>query len=300
MLFALQSSQIFLGIILILGILTASTDLWQKKIYNIHLIIGTGLGLIGAWHALLIDPKIIVPHLANGCLAFLIGWLLYHLKIWRGGDAKLFGLYAFLMPPPGQGAIPFSSVFFLFACSFIIATIIIMPIFIKDIILNYGSIAKNIWARRDAIFQGATTSIFFSWIIFPIYYIAEVTSPIIILTISYFMFIWGYHYDGKEVQKHYMINFLKKKYIELSSGILFGFLIRLWLAPNSLSWAILIHSILKIGIFTTVSVCIYTALEHLKEYRERVPFAPLLFVGCVLSYTSFLTWVMRLINPIHQ
>jgi hypothetical protein len=296
MLFLSQPSHLFGCIILIIGILTTSTDLWQKKIYNIHLILGAGLGLMAVCYTLLIDPKIIISHLTNGGLAFLIGWLLYHFKLWRGGDAKLFFLYAFLMPLAGPGTALFSSALRLFACSFIIAMIIIMPFFIRDIISNHTMITYNIWLRREAIFQGVMATVFYSWIVFPVFYIAKITNPVIILTVSYLIFLWGYDASESEAKEHYIINFLKKKYIEMCIAIPFGFLIRLWLVPDSLAWPVLVRSILTIGISTLLSACIHTALKHLKDYRDRVPFAPLLFIGCILSYTPFLTRIMYLIN----
>ncbi len=290
-----QPSCLFIFIALTIGLLTTVTDIYQRKIYNQHLCLGLGIGLVVTFYTLLINPKIMVAHLTNGSLAFIIGSLLYHCHLWRGGDAKLFALYAFLMPSLGHEIPLFSVAIQLFTCTFIIAMIIIIPIFIKDIILNYGAITNNILARRSAIFQGVVTAIFFSWIIFPIYYIAKITNPVIIVTISYCMFIWGYD-KYAENKENYMINFLKKKYIDLCIGIPLGFFIRLWLAPDSLSWPVLIRSILAIGISVTISICIHTAINHLKGYRDRVPFAPLLFLGCVLSYTPFLTWIAQLMR----
>jgi prepilin signal peptidase PulO-like enzyme (type II secretory pathway) len=71
---------------------------------------------------------------------------------------------------------------------------------------------------------------------------------------------------------------------------------RLWLSPHALSWPVLPLSILQIGLFAALSACIYATLDLLKEYHDRIPFAPLLFTGCVLSYTPFLTGLMNMVT----
>jgi len=269
-----------------IGILTTSTDLWQKKIYNIHLILGAGLGLIAVWYTLLISPKIIISHLADGGLAFFIGWLLYHFKLWRGGDAKLFVLYAFLMPPLEHGTSLFSGAIRLFACSFIAGMIILIPLFIKDIASNYNTVINKLLSPKK-LFTAIEITILFSWIIFPDYYLARIIHiPSISLVITYLIF-----YIARRFLKKIEVN-----YIIIGSGITFGFLMRLWLSPHSLSWPALPYSIFKIGLFSALSACIYAALDLLKEYHDRIPFAPLLFTGCVLSYTPFLTWIMHLVS----
>ncbi len=287
--FLFQPSYIFLYIILTVGLLTASTDFWQKKIYNIHLILGAGLGLIAAWYTLLITPKIIISHLADGGLALLIGWLLYHFNLWRGGDAKLFVLYAFLMPPLEHGTSLFSGTIRLFACSFIAGVIILMPLFIKDIASNYNTVIDKLLSpqKRKTLFAAIRITIFFSWILFPVYHFALIVHiPAIYLAITYLVFY---------LSQRFLIK-IRANYIIIGSGITFGFLMRLWLNPHSLYWPVLPYSILKIGLFSALSACIYATLDLFKEHHDRVPFAPLLFTGCVLSYTPFLTWIMRLVQ----
>jgi Flp pilus assembly protein protease CpaA len=291
----LNPNIIFFSIILIIGVLTTFTDLKNKKIYNQHLAIGAILGLIAAAYAAVFRHEHILFHIINGLVAFLIGSLLHRFTLWKGGDAKLFTLYAFLMPTPVYSHILFPSVINLFACSFIAGTIILIPAFIKDIIINHEIIAKDLFlpAKRQALFKAIVAVVLYSWILFPFYCLARNTNPIIILTISYFIFSWLYKIR-EEVKKYYIIKFFKKNFVGISLFIVFGFLMRLWLFPNSLSYPALTRFLIIITLSAAISTCIHTTFDHFKNYQERVPFAPLLFMGCVLSYTPFLTWLMHL------
>ena len=174
--------MLFLVLILGIGILTTFTDLQNKKIYNQHLVIGAVAGLIvtaySAWR-----HEHVVFHIINGLVAFLIGFLLHRSALWRGGDAKLFALYAFLMPTPVYTHLLFPCVVSLFACSFIVGCALLMPIFIKDIIVNHKTIADGLFlpSERQALFKAIARIIFSSWILFPFYYLARITNPVIIL-----------------------------------------------------------------------------------------------------------------------
>jgi len=354
--------MLFLILILSIGALTTFSDLKSKKIHNWHLSLGALLGLAAIIYTAVWTHENVLFHFINGLIAFVAGTYFYRSGVWRGGDAKLFMLYAFLMPALEHDRILISGAINLFACSFIIAMIIIMPIFIKDIISNYKPIATRLWINRNSMFQGCVASILFSWIMFPVYYLVRIKSPAIILTISYLIFIVGYKSakkdetvakvkfleagsNGREIlnklinkdilddfsptevrlnrntdlkedavreiakgdfdkiwaifqqtqegRKHFIINFLKKKSLGLCVGIPFGFLMRFWLSPYSLSWPTLPYSICYIGLFSILSAGLHIAFGCLKKYHDRVAFAPLLLTGCVLSYTPFLTWVMH-------
>ena len=286
-----RSNIIFFSIILLTGALTVSTDLMKKKIYNNHLVIGAVLCLAGIIYASVWERENILFHIVNGLIALVIGLCLYRFDLWRGGDAKLFTLYAFLMPPLQREHTLLSGSVNLFACSFITGAIILTPIFIKDIILNYNVMVNHLLPakKRKDLFNSIRITIFFSWIIFPVYYFARVMHlPLISLVVTYLIFYLAYHYLRKIIWPFYIVF--------LSSGVIFGLLMRLWLAPESLSWGALAYSVVKIGLFSTFSAGLYTALNLLKEYHDRVPFAPLLFIGCVLSYTSFLARPIQLVT----
>jgi Flp pilus assembly protein protease CpaA len=287
---------IFFSIILITGLLTSFTDLKSKKIYNQHLIIGAVLGLIATAYTAIFYHENVLFHIINGLVAFLIGFLLHRFSLWRGGDAKLFALYAFLMPPPTNNHLFFPGVISLFACSFIIGMLILFPVFIKDIIINHKAIQKDLFLpiKRQALFKAVAKMIGFSWVLLPLYHLARITNPVIILTTTYLFFSLGYD-TNKDLKKNYVSEFFRKDLISLSIVFSIGILVRLWAYPNSLSFLGLLKFIVIITLSAMISTCIHTTFDHFKNYHDRVPFAPLLLSGCVLSYTSFLTEIIHLV-----
>lgn len=291
----------FFSIILLVGILTTYTDLINRKIKNDHLLLGAVLGTAAIIYTAMFEHADVLFHAINGFAAFLLGFILYRTNIWRGGDAKLFTLYAFLMPLPNYNLQPFPSVFSLFVCSFLGGSIILLPAFLKDLITNHKLITQELFlpTKRQALFLGIGGMIFFSWALFPLYYFSRVTNPVVILTILYLIFNWAYN-EKKEVKKHYIADFFIKNLVLVSSGILFGFIMRLWLSPNSLSLEVLARYFVQITLFSVVSTCIHTILNHFKKYQERVPFAPLIFMGCLLSYSPFLHSAISMVHRINN
>lgn len=295
--------MLFLSIIVAIGVLTTFTDLKNKKIYNRHLVIGTVIGVIAIVYTAVFRHESVLFQITNGLVAFPIGLLMHRAALWKGGDAKLFTLYAFLMPPPAAfNHIPFPSAISLFACSFIAGMLILFPVFIKDMIINHNAIINDLFlpTKLQALFHGIGRAIFYSWALFPLYYLLKlvkipflpycfekITSPVIVLTIMFLIFSGGYKIK-KEAEKHFLIKFFKKNSIELAIGIIFGFLMRLWLAPDSLSYPALKRYFVIITLSSAISTCIHIIYNHFKNYQERFPFAPLLFIGCILSYSSFL------------
>lgn len=281
-----HTTLIFQSLILITGGLTIFTDLTKKKIYNQHLVLGAVLGIIAIAYTSFFKHEPVLFHIVNGLVAFLIGFFLHRFALWKGGDAKLFALYALLMPALEPGHILLSSVVNLFACSFIVGSAILTPIFIKDIITN-----KLLSPQRlQDMVRAIAATLLFSWVLFPVYYFTKTTlNPIISLTVTYLIFNLAHRIVSN-------IRSMKRNYTIEILGLIFGFLIRFWLAPNYLSGQALTYFILRTGLWSTVSAFIYTTLDHLEESRDRVPFAPLLFTGCVLCYTPFLTWIMHLVH----
>lgn len=280
-------------IILIIGLLTTFTDLKSKKIYNQHLIIGAVLSIVAAAYTAILHNENTYFHIINGLTAFIIGFLMYRSALWRGGDAKLFTLYAFLMPPPVLSHIPFPSTISLFACSFVAGMLILFPIFIKDIIINHNEIITGLFSQtnRQALFKSIMCTLVYSWAIFPLQYFLKITSPVFFLTIMFLLFSWDYKIK-KVAANDFIRKYFKKRFYEFSICIIFGLLMRLWLAPDSLTYSNLIRYIIMIILSITISTMIHSTLNHFKNYQDaRVPFAPLLFTGCILSYTPFLAWL---------
>lgn len=286
-----HSTIILLALIFMTGALTIYTDLTKKKIYNHHLAVLAFLGLaVLAWLAVL-GKEDILPHLAAGALAFLIGWFLHHLNVWRGGDAKLFSVYALLMPSLGPVNGPFAPAVGLFACSFIAGMIILLPVFIKDMATNRRAIVQSLLSpvKLRAMAQAAIRVVMFSWVLYPLLDLTHVTSPLVILTASYLIFSWG----CAMLQRYNMAQFFRINVLEISVGFLLGVALRWWLFPDSLSLFSLTRYMAMTALSIVLSTGIYTTFEHFKDYHQRVCFAPLLFLGCLLSYTPFLPGLMQ-------
>jgi len=290
--------MIFFPIILIIGALTTFTDLKSKKIYNQHLVIGAIIGIIVTAYSALFKQEQILFHIFNGFAAFIIGFILHRFSLWRGGDAKLFTLYAFLMPIPAYAHSPCPNVVSLFACSFIAGMIILMPVFIKDILIHHKIILNDLLlpVKLNALAQAIVSMALLSWILFPVYYLARITNHVIILMITFLIFNSMYPSVKKEVNKNFLIDIFKRGFFKIILYTVLGFLLRLWLAPNYLSFPAITRFIMMITLSAVISTCIRTTFDHFKDYHERVPFAPLLFIGCLLSYTPFLTRLMHMVT----
>ncbi len=296
--------MLFLSIILVIGVLTTFTDLKSKKIYNRHLAVGAVLGFVVTAYLAVFRHEQVLSHITNSLVAFLIGALMHKYTLWRGGDAKLFTLYAFLMPPPAAfNHIPFPSAISLFACSFIAGMFILFPVFIKDIIINNKVVMNDLFSarKRQALVRGIIKTVVYSWALFPIYYLTklvkiplfayfsrEMTSPTIISIVMFLIFS-AVHKIKRGAERHFLAKFFKKYFFEFTTYIAFGFLMRLLLAPDSLSFPSLKRYFIIIILSNVISCCIHTTYNYFKSYQERFPFAPLLFLGCILSYSPFLS-----------
>lgn len=284
--------MLFLAVILITGLITIFTDLKSKKIYNNHLLMASLLGIAALIFTMQSDPRNIPFHFINGLIALVSGFILYRFEIWRGGDAKLYALYAFLMPPFKSGQTIFSSSLSLFSCAFIAGLIIFLPLFIKDFTANKNG--ELDWVNLKPPLESVQLTIFFSWILFPLYYFTSnffaqiIHSAIIFQIITYIIYV-----SIRRIFK----DMIRLSYLTVCLGIVFGLLTRYWLNPQSLSWPALPVSILKISLFSALSSLIFVTQLEFKNYQDRVPFAPLLFMGCLLSYTPFLTWIRNLTRP---
>jgi prepilin signal peptidase PulO-like enzyme (type II secretory pathway) len=184
----------------------------------------------------------------------------------------------------------------LFANSFIIGTIILLPGFLRDIIVHRKTIIKELFspAKLQALINGVGCAVCYSWIFFPFFYVLNLSSPIIISSFIFFIISSRYKIKKEEENKQFFKNLIKNVYLEAIGGFLIGYLSRLILAPNSLSFSALKQYFTLVTLSSMASLIIYSIFNHFKDYKERIPFAPLLFIGCLLSYTPFSTWITHL------
>ncbi len=282
-------------VIFLIGSLTIFTDVKFQKIHNKHLALGGLLSIIPLSLSIIYAYDNALYHCINGLIAFIVGFILFKFEFWRGGDAKLFVLYAFLMPIPENSPVPFPCVTSLLACSFILGMIIISPFLLKDILVNHKTIVNALFLpdQRQRMFFAAIWVLLYSWVIFPIYYFARITNIAIIIPFSFILFNRKYKQKSKIIQ-NFIPTFLKKNWFEIPGCIVLGFLMRLWLAPYLLTWQEVTHSIYIILLSLLASTFMHVTFSCVKEYQDRIPFAPLLFMGCLMSYTPFLTLITHL------
>jgi hypothetical protein len=134
---------LILPIILIIGLIVIYQDFKDGKILNKWIKLGLFLGLVyyflliiitvlGYFDVLSIDYYPFEYYgyvLLNTLIAFILGFILWYFKLWAGGDAKLFTLYAFLIP-----LLFYSASFYKIFPGLNLLINIILPIFIYLII----------------------------------------------------------------------------------------------------------------------------------------------------------------------
>ncbi len=227
-------------------------------------------------------------HFISGATAFLIGWLLHYFKMWRGGDAKLFALYALLMPSLENDGSLYSSGIHLFLNAFVFAFIVLIPISIKDLLSDRKRLAENLFAPQNAkrVINVIGSTILISWIISPAaFWIKQAGNPIILALFTMLIFRLAFKIPER---------FLKNP-IYVLGAVFMAFLLRFYLIPSSLSFTYLSHTLFYSIFFCGISTCFYAVLRDSQMFQERVPFAPMLFCGCLLSYTSFLKIISHLL-----
>ncbi|MBI4739837.1 prepilin peptidase [Candidatus Woesearchaeota archaeon] len=92
----------FLPIIAALGASTSWSDFKEGRIKNKHLLTAVAAGLFvtsALYFSAALAAKSLLLTLANAAVALAIGFLLWILGLWSAGDAKLYAVFALLIPP---------------------------------------------------------------------------------------------------------------------------------------------------------------------------------------------------------
>jgi len=131
--------------LVIIGVSSTYSDLKYGKIKNKLLLYATIYFLVlysflGIYNFLILQQnqniKYLLLLMINGGIAFVVSYAMWHLNLWAAGDAKLFTLYAFLIPLESYAKlyVPFFPSLilliytFFFAFSFFIVQMVIMLI----------------------------------------------------------------------------------------------------------------------------------------------------------------------------
>jgi prepilin peptidase CpaA len=277
----------FYILISIIGIASSYTDIYERKIRNRHLLIITCLALLAYIVFFYTGTlKFSLNLFLNPLMGLLIGFILYLSGLWKAGDAKLFATYSLLLPVNHYQVILPLSCLSLFVNIFMISFIIILLPSLCGIINNRSKIIKKVISKETALYF---TRIFFillgiSWIIQPLL----AFSPLKDNTFFSFIILYlGFSLLLKSIKK------IRKTYI-LVSCVILGLILRYLLMPEFFSFVSISAYMRSILIYSGIFYILQAIVNEKNERMMRIPFAPFMFVGALLTNTPFLLKVMRL------
>ncbi|MCK5083141.1 MAG: prepilin peptidase [Candidatus Omnitrophica bacterium] len=286
---------IFYPIIIGLGFFTSYTDIKSGKIRNKHLLFASVLGLI-VYICLIITKSYTfnINHFSNILFGTGIGLLLYFTKTWGAGDAKLFAVFCLLMPTERYSHFfPFTSIV-IFINIFLLSTFTMLFLSITRLFkarIETVQMFKKFFSIStiNLLIISLLTVVCLGWIVPPVIrIILPGVSGFICVIVLYFCYHIMYAFVDSLV-KNYVVAFMVA-----SSGLLARFYF---------------HNINSIGTNPLNSIKItfcYTIFFHYlriiltsnNEDAKNIPFAPLIFLGTLLTNTNFLNLVLNTLRSI--
>lgn len=277
----------FTGLILLTGALTTYTDIREKKIKNLHLLIISVFAIIlyGA-HIGAGTLKLSLPMVVNPLVGLTMGFILYTSGLWKAGDAKLFATYSLLLPINGYSSILPLSCLTLFINTFLLSFLFLLPLLVYDIIHNKNRLFKKAALKGAGLFfiQIFLIMLCVSWVIQPLLFLIPLKANFFLNFIFLFS---GYWVIFK------VMGGLKNK---LLVGVILaaGLILRGFFTPDFFTVAN-IANFLRFTLLYTTLFYILNAVISIKEERPmRIPFSPFMCAGAVLTNTEFLSWVIAL------
>ncbi|MFH1875882.1 MAG: hypothetical protein ABH865_03230 [Candidatus Omnitrophota bacterium] len=271
----------FLIVLLVTGALTITTDIAIKKIRNRHLcalgtagILGYGVGM--ALGSIPWTPRIVL----NPLVGLGIGFILYLARAWKAGDAKLFVTYSLLLVPSAanQSVVPLPCLA-LFLNTFLVSLLGLVPSLGNDIIKNKTTFFKQLISKKTMLYFGRTIMIIASitWIVPPALKLLPLPpNPflnVVILFISYAVIFQG-------------ISVIRYKLLILVLGI-GGLMLRYCTMPRFFEPGNII-AFMRITLLYSIGFYILNAAIGLQSKKPvRVPLAPFMFLGALLTYAGF-------------
>lgn len=271
-----------------LGVCTSYTDIKTKNIFNIHLLcfacIGCFLIIVKFFFHLPVQT-----HFINAFFASILSIVFFLTKIWCAGDAKLFILYALLMPTLPYPIMTAFSFIHHMAITFLLGTLFLIPYILKDILKHQHIILPKIFSK-DTL-EILTDSFFMTlcicWIILPLLNMIEFFHrPFISFLSIYGLYIILYRLLDRFTEYRLFVWGL----------FLIGLIIRIFLSPQFFTLQNILHFLLITFCYSLIFKIFFLTIETLKSTKERIPFAPFLFIGCFLSYTNFLQQSLTIIR----
>ncbi|MBF0595177.1 MAG: prepilin peptidase [Candidatus Omnitrophica bacterium] len=281
----------FFFILSLIGIITSYTDITQRKIRNNHLLFFTVTALITHAFIWLSTGTAPVGQIINFLIAAALSTLLYANNMWRGGDSKLFMLYALIMPATKYDTIFLTPAIAMFTITFLLALAFLIPTLVLQLFANRKNILREHW--RPFLYWAFISILGFMpfyWLLYPVLDKLHLSRYPIIVTLTLIFILPAikkilrklpFHITGKLA----VIPFL-------------GLALRLFLAPESLTWAVFSHQINHIFTYTVFFYLINVAVKDTNDSTSRIAFAPFLFAGSLLCYTNLLSGIAALMHSL--
>lgn len=281
---------LFYIIILSLGIVTAYTDIKFKKIKNTHLLLAVFFGL--ATYVYLITSQQMtfnVNLIWNLLIGLGIGFFLYLTDAWGAGDAKLFAVFCLLMPTAKYSKILFFPAVVIFINIFLISSLAILILSIKEIKQDRSKIIKKIFSLSTLAVLGESFLMIFSlkWLLQAI---IDPLAPQTTNFVSIILLFTSYRairLTMKKYQNNFILPFI------LGVGLVSRFLTH----PSDFSLSNLLSQV-KIIFFYTLVFHIISLVFDFNQPNEKsektIPFSPLMFIGTLLTNTNFLNWAIQI------
>jgi len=283
----------FFFLIVITGLLTSFTDVTQKRVKNKHLLI---ISFIALFSYLIFfnlgQLNLSFQFILNPIVSLIVGFLLYLAGLWKPGDAKLFITYSLLLNSNEYSTIFPLSCFALFANTFLISFLFMIPFFVMSIIDNKSKIIKEVITGKIFTKFAKTFLITFclSWAIRPILN----SSPLKDNNFLNFIILYiGY------LSIYNFIHKIKYKLLIIFVFLL-GFMLRYVFMPGSFSFISIIDYLKHILKFSLIFYILKIIITSYDKKPQRIAFAPFMFLGSILCYTDFLSWAINIITSFRR
>lgn len=225
----------------------------------------------------------------NILVSLLVGSLLYKFNLWRGGDAKLFFTYSLLLPLNDYvPLVPFSCMV-LFLNTFLVAFISI----VFFLIVSYILIKRDAFIKefvRGGILENFIKAFIMTYCLSTFFYpaLTHLNFANDILTVGIFYF--SAYFLARRVLKFFKQTL--SHYLIMALSLAVGY----YISPHSFSISIFLGRIVNLIVFTLLFYTISCVIRAAKGYTERIPFAPFMFIGALLSLTDFLWWFLKILG----
>ncbi len=146
---------LFLTPLFVIGLICSHTDIKYGKILNKVIIMGI-LYAFFLYLALFFNNFFFLHQKSNfyylfdatlnGLISFVVGYSVWYFKLWSAGDAKLFTVYAFLMPLKF-----YSKSYILYFPSFALLANLFIPLFLVLVCSAFLTLAKEVYGSKQKL-----------------------------------------------------------------------------------------------------------------------------------------------------